>query len=713
MVKFLKNDVAELLTDGLESRAFGRMEGLIAEMNQASCYDMIEQYCKYIVKQLNNLQKQSDCPQEALEAVSTLIFAAARFPALPELCDLRHVFTERYGSSIESFVSSEFVQNLQNKSFTNEEKLQVMQNIAEEFAVPFNTKAVERKISGVPQNKHDFLKKGSFKGVEVEASAHNVQKVHRHAVRERKSKATPEGDEQKQEMQIKQKDIHVIPDGIGQLGEKSRKNYSDKPNEKKHMDNDLPPLDMKRRNGQREIKKDGKKDGHPWKELMSAEELDLNGLKKQEVSAVKSHQGEINRVVPPYTQSKEAEKKGATEKAVGKGYHVRRSHMAGGPDHNWGHADLGLKTMGLEKQGIESASTFNGKAVKKVPLHSKPYRAMNENSAEEDNYSLSKRAQHVGDFRQSVQDRQQVPEKAVNMQRPYVKPNFNMRSAHENPTNQPANGYKHTGSEETGHQRDGLVDDDELRSVSVRRKNVKPPAYGDPYDEITNEEKITNQARGARRRHSSKRNGSYDDYDQKGGYIQPLEGVIGVNDAVSSARHVQRIPSERRKLASRQNGSASCNDYQSEEDGTYNAIDFGNLLPRAPSSHRRHTSRSAHVLSGGRDDEERMMDKLLRRYSKKGIDREEHKTRTKSRTPRPRADEPADGIGERSNREGAPMHPPERAVSLPTESSTPDAKPKVTARSISMQPDMSRGNVHPRMPDFDELAARISALRKA
>jgi len=27
-------------------------------MNQASCYDMIEQYCEYIVKQLNNLQKE-------------------------------------------------------------------------------------------------------------------------------------------------------------------------------------------------------------------------------------------------------------------------------------------------------------------------------------------------------------------------------------------------------------------------------------------------------------------------------------------------------------------------------------------------------------------------------------------------------------------------------------------------------------------------------
>jgi hypothetical protein len=35
-----------------------QMEELIVEMNQASNYDVIEQYCEYIAKQLNILQKQ-------------------------------------------------------------------------------------------------------------------------------------------------------------------------------------------------------------------------------------------------------------------------------------------------------------------------------------------------------------------------------------------------------------------------------------------------------------------------------------------------------------------------------------------------------------------------------------------------------------------------------------------------------------------------------
>ncbi|VAI55642.1 unnamed protein product [Triticum turgidum subsp. durum] len=677
MVKFLRKDVADLLTNNLESHAFGRMEGLIVEMNQASCYDMIEQYCDYIGKQLNNLQKQSECPHEALEAVSTLIFAAARYPDLPELCELRHVFTEKYGASIEPFVSSEFVQKLQNKSFTKEEKLQVIEDVAEEFVIPFNTKTFEQQISGVPPK--ELLKKGSFNGVEVEVSGRNGHRVDKHAVLDRKSKSIPDKREWKQEFQIKPKDIHVVPDYIGQVGEKSRKNYSDKPVEKKHLDSDVPSVDMKRRNGhEKEINKDEKKGGQSWRELMNAEELDLNGSKKQEVAMAKSVQREMKKIVPPYTDLKVTEEKDGTEKANGKGYH--RTHMAGGTDHNWGHADLGLKTLGLEKQETESAGTLNGngKTVNKVPPYSKPYRATSEKSAEEDNNGLYNRARHLEEFGQPVQDRQQMPEKLVNMRPPYVKPNSSMKPAHENPTDQAANGYKLNGSEATGHRRDGLVDDDGApRPVSVRRKSSRPPTHGSLHDEATNDEKVTNQTPGGRTRRPSSRNGSQDDH-------------------------------ERRKHSSRRNGSTSGSDYQTEEDETDTAIDFGNLLPRAP---RKHRSRSAHPREGGgHDDEERMMDKLLRHYSKKGMEREEHKTRSKSRTPRPRADQPADG----NNRDGAPSHP-ERTASLPTESGSPVGRTKAPApvRSTSLQQDTSRGNVHPKMPDFDELAARISAMKRA
>nr|ACN35098.1 unknown [Zea mays] len=240
------------------------------------------------------------------------------------------------------------------------------------------------------------------------------------------------------------------------------------------------------------------------------------------------------------------------------------------------------------------------------------------------------------------------------------------------------------------------------------------------------EEKMANQAPDGRRRHSSKRNGAHDNHDQRVAHVvPPLEGM-GVDDDINNARPFHRVPSERRKHKSRQNGSTSGSDYnwaseghESDGDDVNTSIDFGNLLPRAPSSHRKHRSRSADPRkAGGRgDDEERMMDKLLMHYSKKGLDREERKERAnKSRTLFPRDDQRGDGAGELSSKGGgASAHRPERAASLPSESASPKAKAKAKppARSMSMQPEMSRGNVHPSMPDFDELAARISALRNA
>ncbi|WMV38052.1 hypothetical protein MTR67_031437 [Solanum verrucosum] len=42
-----------------------------------------------------------DCPENCREAVASLMFAAARFSDLPELRELRDLFQERYGNSLE------------------------------------------------------------------------------------------------------------------------------------------------------------------------------------------------------------------------------------------------------------------------------------------------------------------------------------------------------------------------------------------------------------------------------------------------------------------------------------------------------------------------------------------------------------------------------------------------------------------------------------
>lgn len=42
-----------------------------------------------------------ECPEECVEAIASLMFAAARFSDLPELRDLRQIFQERFGTSLE------------------------------------------------------------------------------------------------------------------------------------------------------------------------------------------------------------------------------------------------------------------------------------------------------------------------------------------------------------------------------------------------------------------------------------------------------------------------------------------------------------------------------------------------------------------------------------------------------------------------------------
>lgn len=93
-LKYLKKDMADLLANGLDINAFGRAEGLLAELDQLSCYDFVEQFCDFVLKHLSVMQKLRHCPEDCREAVSSLMFAAAGLNNLPELRDLRDVFYE-------------------------------------------------------------------------------------------------------------------------------------------------------------------------------------------------------------------------------------------------------------------------------------------------------------------------------------------------------------------------------------------------------------------------------------------------------------------------------------------------------------------------------------------------------------------------------------------------------------------------------------------
>ncbi|KAG5225647.1 Ist1 domain-containing protein [Salix suchowensis] len=157
-LKYLKKDMADLLANGLDINAYGRAEGLLAELNQLSCYDFVEQFCDFVLKHLSVMQKMRHCPEDCREAVSSLMFAAAGLNNLPELRDLRDVFYERYGSSLELFVNQEFVEKLSSKFVTMEKKIQLMQSIALEFSITWDSKAFQQRMSQTPESKKDQTK---------------------------------------------------------------------------------------------------------------------------------------------------------------------------------------------------------------------------------------------------------------------------------------------------------------------------------------------------------------------------------------------------------------------------------------------------------------------------------------------------------------------------------------------------------------------------
>lgn len=110
------------------------------------------------------------------------------------------------------------------------------------------------------------------------------------------------------------------------------------------------------------------------------------------------------------------------------------------------------------------------------------------------------------------------------------------------------------------------------------------------------------------------------------------------------------------------------------------------------------------------DEEERIIDRLLIHYSKKPTASVPEKARRKSRS---RHTHQKSGRGDEPDETPDLISQTPRSVSLPHEQTEAVEVNKVFARAASLQPDRSNEarHVHPKLPDCDDLAARIAALR--
>ncbi|ESQ26997.1 hypothetical protein EUTSA_v10018725mg [Eutrema salsugineum] len=148
--KYLKNDIVDLLRNSLDYNAYGRAEGLIEEKRRLSCYELLEQFCICVASNVSLLQKSSKCPDECREAISSLVYAAARVSEVPELRDLRSLFADRYGNSLEQFVNPEFVERFKAEPPSTEMKVELLQEIAREYSIKWDAKSLEKRLYTTP-----------------------------------------------------------------------------------------------------------------------------------------------------------------------------------------------------------------------------------------------------------------------------------------------------------------------------------------------------------------------------------------------------------------------------------------------------------------------------------------------------------------------------------------------------------------------------------
>ncbi|KAF9617672.1 hypothetical protein IFM89_037906 [Coptis chinensis] len=667
MQKYLKKDIADLLANGLDINAYGRADGLSVELNLSSCYDFVERCCDSIPKQLSVMQKQKDCPEESREAVSSLMFAAARFADLPELRDLRDIFTERYGKNLEVYANMEFVENLASKPPIMEKKLQLMREIAQEFSIKWDSNAFEQKIANSPLPAQDQTKRqASFNDPKIDGN-----KVYN----------------SRDEVGLKRDNRDVLPQGRRGLSDdgyvlqgKREENGFDGHNqnvpshgrrglsddgyrlpiggEQKGFKKDDENISSGRRLGSTDDRyklskgselKRGNDDACTQQEYPDDGLKPRNGRvdtkwKNEDPNVLARHECTINDGFK--LQKSRGDTISKTEKQE-TSYRGRRKH-----DNGHGLDNAGEVTVHqVDKQDIATYNEHDYLSTKqKVKMDGKDEKPF----AGDSNNTADSRANLTEKPSKGAESMKPLPPP------PYLKPN----------------GGKYTSGNAPPDLNKALPD---LPANSVSERIQIGP---DPVE--YDDRRVVGSA-------TVKYNDNLDHQDDFVGEKKPKPKSV--------RRRTKLPPGE---------------DYKGNNEGDES-------VKRYPSGRRREDMRRGlqHALVEDRDskdEEERMMDKLLVHYSKKPSQFEPVKVRGGLNAPPGHHDvvdagEPQKHRRKKLNPESVP--PPSRAVSLPPEPVIATESERVPARATSFQPEMFNpgAHVHPKLPDYDDLAARFASLR--
>ncbi|XP_027358556.1 uncharacterized protein LOC113867432 [Abrus precatorius] len=621
--KFLKKDIADLLANGLDVNAYGRAEGLSIELTLSSCYDFVEQCCEFVLRHLSVLQKLSGCPEECREAISSLMFAAARFSDLPELRDLRQVFQERYGDSLECYVNQEFATNLNSKSSTLEKKVHLMQDIALEFSIKWDSKAFElrmSKSSAFAQGPNPFK---SYEATDYDKPLQGkdaTPKAVKYEVSFERSHDYPN-------------DGHKLQKGKEAVVSKKDENYLLSKSKRPILENGVKPLsshdevNVKRdKHGYslpgRENHTSNTSDRSYWKEdskpnPIGSSSQDKRGEQFEGGSNLHDRWGNAKRV-------KESQDAATARKSPAHAGFCSKNDANDpfGVNHG-GLPDVDNPERKIQRDDTPRVKPFYSNAI--PPPYVKPNSKL-KNSMPGNNLASSHR------------DSNGIPKYPMAHEKPDAASTMDRIQLGLDDSEQDLQAIRHARASKQDHEQKHYIQEDATEVPALKQKSV-------------------------RRKHSKSR------------YTH--------NDANNEDAEVRKSRSRRRDEPRR-----------------------GLQILFEDERHKN-------------DEEERIIDRLLIHYSKKPSIPVPQKERRKSKSRRAHQidNSTRESLknGSRDSPDETPemlAHPP-RSVSLPHEQSGAVKVNKVFARAASFQPDRSNEapHVHPKLPDYDDLAARIAALR--
>ncbi|KAK6932523.1 Vacuolar protein sorting-associated protein Ist1 [Dillenia turbinata] len=142
IIRQFRDDIAQLINNGQHQIAFSRVEQLLKDQNLMVAYGLLDNFCEFIIINLSYIRRNKDLPNDIKEAMSSLIYAAARCGDLPELQIIRKLFGERYGHTFAEIAVDLLPGNLVNKQLAetlnitlvpDEAKLVLMDEISRDY----------------------------------------------------------------------------------------------------------------------------------------------------------------------------------------------------------------------------------------------------------------------------------------------------------------------------------------------------------------------------------------------------------------------------------------------------------------------------------------------------------------------------------------------------------------------------------------------------